>query len=339
MKISSPLANFTDSLGNIRESASIYYDSLCTNESSTRAVLIDPILRNLGWDTGNPYMVEVEKQIDQGRVDYALFDSNQELKIIVEAKKLSTDLTDKSIFLSLVRYAFSSGVQDIFLSDGMLWYHYTDFSPGNQEPTKVLSLQEDPLVEIAAYFVQRLDAARYWPEEKDVSELIQYINQVDSEINSLKLEIVKLQNPQKQLNVEKSSIENQIVDTNSKNDFIELTKIINATGTKPSELILPDGTKISVKTWTDVLSYCCKFTMTNKLDIHIPLKDAAGKKVNLLSNNPPPRGVTFFEDKYQGEPVFVYTNYDSNNCIRNSIHIINQLPKNSISNPPAVRFS
>jgi len=43
-------------------------------------------------------------------------------------------------------------------------------------------LREDVLVEIDAYLVQRLDVARDWPEEKDVDELSQQLNRIESTV-------------------------------------------------------------------------------------------------------------------------------------------------------------
>ena len=278
MKIRSPLANFTTILGQIRESAERYGVTLRSNESSTRAVLIDPVLRTLGWDTSNPFMVEVEKKIDKGRVDYALFDVSQDIKVIIEAKKLGSDLRDKETFLSIVQYAFSSGISDIFLTDGIFWHHYTNFIPGNNSPTKILSLLGDNLVEIAAYLVQRLDAARYWPEEKDVDELSHQVNQLEHEVRTLQLELAK----QKSHLQEDSPKKEKEVYTEKK-EFVSLKNIGNATRTKPSELILPDNTVVSVKTWTDVLALCCKFALQQNPNITLPFSDASGKKVKLLA--------------------------------------------------------
>lgn len=338
MKIRSPLANFTNILGQIRDSAELYEDTLWENESSTRAVLIDPVLRTLGWDTANPFMVEVEKPIDQGRVDYALYDVNQEVRIIIEAKKLGTRLNDKETFLSIVKYAFSSGVSDIFLTDGLIWFHYIDFSPGVQEPSRRLSLHDDDLVEIAAYLVQRLDAARYWPEEKDVDALSQNINQLESEISSIRLDLVKLRTAGDGT-FSVLDEEREPADLPTSEEMTLLAKIGNATGTKPSALLLPDGTIVSVQTWTDVLTHSCRFTMERNPDIRIPCKDAAGKKVSLLSLTRPPLGINFFETEYQARQVFVYTNYDSNNCIRNSLHILTKLTKDLRPAEPAVLYS
>ena len=61
MRFQSPLSNLCDVLIQIQESANQYKATLSRNEAATRAVLIDPILRALGWNTANTNMVEVEK--------------------------------------------------------------------------------------------------------------------------------------------------------------------------------------------------------------------------------------------------------------------------------------
>jgi predicted type IV restriction endonuclease len=93
--------------------------------------LIDPVLRALGWDTANTSMVEVEKTLDQARVDYALYDKAV-VRVIIEAKSLSTNLAQTGFIMSLVNYAFTFQLQDIFLTDGIIWQHFTNFQPGNR---------------------------------------------------------------------------------------------------------------------------------------------------------------------------------------------------------------
>ena len=63
------------------------------SEWQTRYVLIDPLLRELGWDTGNPDQVIVEYSLGKKRADYALLKSGRP-EIIVEAKPPSTPLKD-----------------------------------------------------------------------------------------------------------------------------------------------------------------------------------------------------------------------------------------------------
>jgi len=341
MRIKSPLANFTDTLSQVKDSAERYTDTLQDNESSTRAVLIDPILRILGWDIANPFMVEVEKSIDQGFVDYALYGENREIQIIIEAKKLGTNLEDKDIFLSLVKYAFSSGIADIFLTDGLIWNHFTDFSPGSQEPIKVLSLKNDELVEIASYLVHRLDAARYWPEAKDVDELSQQLNQLESEVIEIQLELARLK---PQLMIDRRKNGDELLDSEQPQieipkEFTLLQDIDDAKGTKPTALLLPDGTQVRVNSWTTVLAQCCKYTLDKKSDIHVPFKDVAGRKVDLIALTPPPKRTSQFLTEYNGQQVFVYTNYDANTIVRNSIYILKQLPESQMKTKPAVIYN
>ena len=334
MKIRSPLANLTESLSQVLASAELNISTLNNNEAATRAVLIDPILRALGWNTGNPIMIEVEKTFLQARVDYALYDSNGDVKVIIEAKKLGADLNNQSILLSLVNYAFTSGVKDIFLTDGLTWNHFTGFEPGNLTPSTTLDLRKDALVEIAAYLVNRLDAARYWPEEKDVDELSQQMNQLESTIATLEKELSGIRLINKP-DVVKDSRHSDV----AHDDFIELNEIGSATGASPSRLLLPDKSIISVKYWSDILREICKFAMEINPHISLPFPDRSGKKVNLFDIVRPQKGVSYVEVEYNGKSVFVYTNYDSNNCIANSLHVLRQVPKELIQVPAAVLYS
>lgn len=339
MKIKSPLADFTDTLNQIRESAELYKSALQDNESSTRAVLIDPVLRLLGWDTGNPFMVEVEKSIDNGRVDYALYDANQEIKIIVEAKKLGANLDDKKTFLSLVRYAYSSSdVSDIFLTDGIYWHHY-EFKQGIQEPSNIKSLLSEDLVEVAVYLVQRLDAARYWPTDTDVEDLSKQINQLESEISSLKQEVAKNKSSDTILKQEQKAIVSNFLRVGQGEDLVKLRDSDDVYKTSPSFLVLPDSTEVEVSSWREVLTHCIKFTLRHNHNITLPFKNAAGKKIDQLALVPPRKGVAYFVDEYQGKKVYVYVNYDANNCVRNSLHILKELSQNNDFGDVLVKYS
>lgn len=336
MKIASPLANFTDLLKSVNSAVSRYSSTLRSNEASTRAVLVDPVIRALGWNTGNPAMVEVEKTFLSARVDYALYDSNGDVKIIIEAKKLGENLNNQSILLSLVNYAFTSEVKDIFLTDGVLWHHFSGFEPGKLSPSKILDIENDELVEVAAYLVQRLDAAKFWPDEKDLDELSQKINQIQNSVSNLEKEVNRLLKDRKN-KISSNDIDKPYnISKTDEDDFIPLSKIGNARNTKPTKLRLTDGSTISVNYWSEVLRECVKYTLDNNINIPIPLSDKAGKKVNLLDQNPPQKGVSYVELDYKGKSIFLYENYDANNCIANAIYILRLLPEGQKHISPAV---
>jgi predicted type IV restriction endonuclease len=271
MRIRSPLSNLSDVLSQVKEAASRYRDTLRKNEAATRAVLIDPVLRALGWDTANTYMVEVEKTLDKSRVDYALYDSNAIVKIIIEAKSLSTNLQQADFIMSLVNYAFTFKLQDIFLTDGIIWQHFTSFQPGNVSAARTLDIANDDPVECAAYLVQRLDAAKFWPEEQSIDRLAQQIAQLESTVATLQQEVARLSvGTTSSTQAISQSQPPTLAAATSKNgthdvavQYIALEDLPDVTGTKPTLFRLPDGTVHQVGKWKDVLRESCKFALAS----------------------------------------------------------------------------
>ncbi|GAA4982448.1 hypothetical protein WHI96_12955 [Pseudonocardia tropica] len=88
------------------------------NEANTKALVIEPVLKALGWDTTDIDAVEREVQIYDGTfLDYALkIDGTP--RVFVEAKSLSGNLSDKKFIAQAVNYANNSGVVWCVLTNG-----------------------------------------------------------------------------------------------------------------------------------------------------------------------------------------------------------------------------
>ena len=348
MKIKSPLSDLRDVLNQVLSSADNYGSTLKSNEAATRAVLIDPVLRTLGWDTANSFMVEVEKTLNQTRADYALYDDAGTVKTIVEAKKLGENLSQHDV--KLVQYAFTFHLASIFLTDGLTWLHYTDFKPAQFAPTKVLDLQHGDLGEIAAYLVQHLDAALFWPDDKNSDVLAQQVGQLQSELSTLKQQLAALVVsapgtviPPKATNTASPSVSvtpptKMPNVTAVKGVFVSLNSVGNVTRTKPSAFRLPDGSEIDVHSWTGVLVEACKFVLKHHPNLKIPMKDKSGQKVNLFDAVEPPSNIAHIEETYAGQPVYIYTNYSAINKAVNAQYVLNLLPKQTFITKPAVIF-
>jgi hypothetical protein len=337
MRIQSPLSNLCEVLKQVTESAKRYQSTLKKNEAATRAVLIDPILRALGWDTANTHMVEVEKSLSGTRVDYALYDSNTDVKIVIEAKSLETNLQQNAITMNLVTYAFTYGIQEVFLTDGIIWHHFTSFQPGNIE-TKIIDLSIDSSVECASYLVQRLDAAKFWPEEQTIDNLSQEVAQLKNIIANLQKDFLGLITS-KQSPKPANQIPISINNLEANHEFIALEDLRNVTGKKPIHLQLPDNSKIKINGWSDVLRECCKFSLQHNPNIPIPLPDKSGKKVQLFSTNKPAQGISYIEEQYQGQVIYIYTNYDANHCVSNALHVLSLVPTNKQQTKASVALS
>ena len=186
----------------------------------------------------------------------------------------------------LVQYAYAFGVTSLFLTNGLVWHHYTDFSPLNFVPTRTFDLASGDLVEIAAFLVQKLDAANFWPDQPDVDVLTQEVEQLRSDFSTLQQQVAR-QVPPIMLSLSPSA------SLPSDNDWVALTDITNATRTRPSALRLPDGSQPKVKYWKDVLVETCKFVLAHEKNIALPLVDRSGLSVNLIDVNPPAKAFRY----------------------------------------------
>lgn len=338
MRFQSPLKNLSDVLIQIQESAASNSSILIRNEAATRAVLVDPILRALGWDTANTSMVEVEKTYGQVRADYALFDNNAIPKIIVEAKALGTNFDQNKLKMALVNYAFNFKLSDVFLTDGIIWMHFDKFQPGQVEPSKTINLVSDDPVDCAAYFVQHLDAAKYWRVEQNIDVLSQRLEELESTVITLQKNLDTLianQNiipdadtAKKIEQLQESAIEKLI--------FVNLENLDDIAGKSPLHLRLPDGSVQKINTWKDILKESCKFVLGNNLSIPVPYPDRVGRKIFLFNIVRPQKGVSYITHEYQGKTIYIYVNYDSYNCVENALHILKLLPQSLVKVAPAI---
>ena len=95
--------------------------ALRQSEALTRAALIDPLLRELGWDTENPALVMPEYRLGRGYADYALLNDGKPV-IMVEAKKLGALLQDAAS--QGIGYCIEDGIGYFAVTDGGQWEIY-----------------------------------------------------------------------------------------------------------------------------------------------------------------------------------------------------------------------
>jgi len=96
-----------------------HHDTLQKNETLTRYVLIDPLLRALGWDIENPDYVQPETTTQAGRPDYTLVLDGRKIAFIgCKALGKQEDLIQQ------VSYCVSEGVRYFIATDGSRWEVY-----------------------------------------------------------------------------------------------------------------------------------------------------------------------------------------------------------------------
>lgn len=95
------------------------------NEQDTKASLIDPVLRALGWNTEDVEEVarEYRSKKSDNPVDYALIVMRTP-QLLIEAKALGTCLDHKAWANQIMAYAAVSGIKWIVLTNGDEWRIY-----------------------------------------------------------------------------------------------------------------------------------------------------------------------------------------------------------------------
>lgn len=103
--------------------------SAAANEANTRAVLVEPILQALGWNTTDPTQVSREYRVFDGTfLDYALLIDGKP-RLFVEAKALGKKLDDNSFVSQTVNYANNEGVVWCLLTNGLAYKVYKTNEP------------------------------------------------------------------------------------------------------------------------------------------------------------------------------------------------------------------
>lgn len=108
------------------------------NEIRTRNILVDPVLRALGWDVSVLEDVEVEFGAGKQRVDYALLGKNRKPLVLIEAKKLDEELNSKRT--QMLTYCTEVGVQFGVLTDGNCWDLYDLWQSTSMDERRVFQL-------------------------------------------------------------------------------------------------------------------------------------------------------------------------------------------------------
>ena len=100
-------------------------------ELATRYLLIDPVVRALDWDMGDFWQCAVEWPLlkdDEGRTrwsekaDYVLFSRSEQPVVVIEAKRVGTDLASWEEQLERYTPDMKSGIG--VLTDGVIWQLY-----------------------------------------------------------------------------------------------------------------------------------------------------------------------------------------------------------------------
>ena len=285
--------------------------ALQQSEALTRYALIDPLLRGLGWDTGDPSQVLVEYRSDAGQADYALFGESPKPQVIVEAKKLGTHL-DQKVRLQVTGYCQEEGVPFAVITDGRLWEIYDIYQPVAMKDSIVTALD---LGDEAAKLC--LEALALWRPSVAAGKVKTGSPPlVDAQASAA--EAPAAQNPASQFS--------------NDGPWHRLSEFTPQPKTKPAVLMLPDKREIKVSTWSQlVMEVVERAKSTGTItDTQLPIRFGSAKSNFIHSRNDRGNGQRFATSQ-NVESWHVNLNYNAAQHMRNIRRLIDMAGLDSSS--------
>ena len=132
-----PLDELLETIVTLRGRIEAHGAELRRSETLTRYALIDPLLRELGWDTSDPAQVVPEYPSSGGRADYALLSRNGKPAVMVEAKKLGEQM--HGAVSQGINYCLEKGTLYFTVTDGQSWDVYETHKPVPVERKRIVT--------------------------------------------------------------------------------------------------------------------------------------------------------------------------------------------------------
>lgn len=364
MSLSSPLSQIINVLTETDALAQQYKELLQQNAQATQAVLVEPVLRALGWNCNDPRYVRRNLVFQDLELDYALYDGEGTICSLIKVIALDEDLYSEQLHEPLQVLAEYQDIDYVILVNGSAWQFLRPSEEGFLEFFSEIDCQAIKAEQSAQRLITLLDICHFWRFQQPdyLIRLYQLVDQLQNELNLVRQTNLELSQkeaktlPPTELAIEPSASEQeakqqalgrrrkhtieddqaeQTIDT-ANLKFIPLEKLGHILGEKPQALRLPTGELIPIRSWKELLVACCALTLEHNQNLAIPLADSGGRRTQLIDTVPPKQGRSFEQLEYRGRTVYIYTNYDSLRHVQNSLHILEYLPAEFKQVEPAI---
>ena len=232
------LDDLKETIETLRERIQAHRPYLEGYETRTRQVLIDPMLRALGWDVEDPNSVELEYGIKRKWADYALMESGRPIAV-VEAKSLGTPLNDDEKMQAL-NYANMDGIDYMAVTNGDHWQMFDVFKRGQLDDRVLMEFQltrDEPYAcALQALGLWRPNLASGKPQEAATPVLIEKAIHAESAPT-----------------ISEPSRKKKVAESSNNGDWMPLTSLKKAIGQQPPAYIkLPGLDTKSIKKWPEM---------------------------------------------------------------------------------------
>jgi predicted type IV restriction endonuclease len=120
------MSNLESIIIKTREKIQKHRENFQKNEQNVRSAIIDPILKSIGWDTGNLELVDANESNDLGFPDYTL-KKRTEPVLIIEAKRMGVEIGRSEDLGQIGKYCMEKGVDFGVVTNGSKWILFKAF--------------------------------------------------------------------------------------------------------------------------------------------------------------------------------------------------------------------
>lgn len=314
-----PLESLLSLVQTLRERISEHRSTLSRNEMLTRYALVDPLLRELGWDTGDPAIVVPEDTSGQGRADYVLRTNGQPV-MVVEAKSLGSGLQNGA--RQAVDYAMDANRQARYfaITDGQNWVTYDTNRPANDMRVSSFDVMSASPAEAC------LKAMALWHPAVEHDSVIAAetplvgLDAVERDVAEPIVPPVQGHEPalQEQSATQRRSAANTQPGERGQ-QWTPLSQLYNKKGDKPPiEFIFPDNTRSSISSWRSVFIETVQWLQDrNKLNASICPIPRTKERYIIAAEAVHPTGKDFTDPKSIGN-LHAEVNYSGPDVVENA---------------------
>ena len=311
-----PLESLLELVETLKQRVKQHGDDLKASEALTRYALIDPLLRELGWDTSDPAVVVPEYRSGSGSADYALLCDGSPA-MMVEAKKLGTHLQD-SVILQVLNYCQMEGTKHFAITDGARWGIYDTHKPVPMNEKQVAAF--DLMSQSPAEFC--LNALSLWRPSAQAGYVAGDHSLIINEPVKPQLSATNDSRVMRDIAPPPDRV------TPLPGDWRPLTAIDHK-GPMPVEILFPDGHQPSLERWNGMLIETVNWLIHKGMLLrsHCPIRSSPNRGHRYVVHTEPTHmnGTKFKNEKLTRDGFYVEMGYSPRGCVRCVLAIINHI--------------
>ena len=316
------LERLLDLIATLSERIEEHGSTLRQSEALTRTALVDPLLRQLGWDTADLSIVIHEYKSSRGSADYALL-SNNKPAMIIEAKKLDTRL--HNAVRQAINYCTLEGIDYFAVTDGRHWEIYETHRRGdlNEKRITEFDIGQEPAIaclQALALWRRSVQAGHVSTGQTPITESVQSsADTFDPQPTLLTPEFAPPAVPE--------PVTQTLVNPFDTDEWIPLSELNVQPGDKPEAVLFPDESQVIIGNWATVVAEITRWLLNNNIlnDTLCPIQ--YGDRYLLAVDPVHPNGEQFSRSRLVST-LYVYTGSRNRSHVRNAKIIINHVGQN-----------